>query len=112
MSKPYIASYLVSVLGCATILFLYVFSSRPELILLSLAAFGLIMLAMIRKRRYVLWYIGAFVIGPIILDIPGMHFGLWSYSTPEFFGFPFWLPFFYGNLTVSFLYFVRVHKEL
>lgn len=100
------ASYSVFASGCATILFMYVFSHSPELILLSLAALGLIMLAVIRRGRYVLWYIFAAVIGPIILDIPGMHFGLWSYGTPEILGFPLWLPFFYGNITVSFIYFV------
>lgn len=112
MSKLRLASYLVPAAGCATILFMYIFSNRPELILFSLAALGLIMLVVIRNGRYVLWYIAAFVLGPIILDIPGMHFGLWSFGTPQIFGFPFWLPFLYGNLTVSFLHFVRAHKEL
>ncbi len=112
MSKLHTASFLVFASGCGTILLMYVFFSRPELILLSHALLGLIVLAAIRNGRYVLWYIAAFVLGPIILDIPGMHFGLWSFGTPDLFGFPLWLPFFYGNLTVSFLYFVRTHKEL
>ncbi len=90
---------------------MYVFSSRPELILFSLAALGIVMLAAIRNARYLLWYIAAFALLPIILDIPGMHFGLWSYGTPELYGFPLWLPFFYGNVTVSFLYFVETQNN-
>jgi uncharacterized membrane protein YoaT (DUF817 family) len=112
MRKSYIASYLVFALGCASILSMYVFSDRPQLILLLFVVLGIIMLSVIRNKRYMLWYLVAFVLGPIILDIPGMHFGLWSYGTPQLLGFPLWLPFFYGNTTVSFLYFVRIHKEL
>lgn len=106
MSKLHINFYLVFASGTATILFMYVFPNHPELILLSLAVLGLIMLTALRNGRYVLWYVVAFIIGPIILDIPGMHFGLWSYGTPQIFGFPLWIPFFYGNITVSFLHFV------
>lgn len=69
------------------------------------------MLATLRSARYALWYIAAFLLGPIILDFPGLHLGLWSYGTPQVFGFPFWLPFFYGNVTVSFMYFVLATQK-
>jgi hypothetical protein len=105
MSKLHTDFWLVFAAGCATILSLYVFYNHPQLIALSHAVLGLIMLAVIRSRRYLIWYAVAFILGPIILDIPGMYFGIWSYGTPQIFGFPFWLPFFYGNITVSFLYF-------
>ena len=105
-------SALVFISGSLSILCMYVFFDRPQLILLSLAVFGLVMLAAIRNGRYVLWYIAAFVLLPIILDIPGTHFGLWSFGTPDIFGFPLWLPFFYGNLTVSFLYFALTTQRI
>lgn len=105
MNQLRIASYLVFASGTATILFMYVFPNRHELILLSLIVLGLIMLIALRNGRYILWYVVAFILGPIILDIPGIHFGLWSYGTPQFLGFPLWIPFFYGNITVSFLHF-------
>ncbi|HVV38933.1 MAG TPA: hypothetical protein VHD31_01255 [Candidatus Paceibacterota bacterium] len=89
---------------------MYVFFDHPQFIVLSLAILGLIMLGAIWDRRYMLWYVVAFVLGPIILDIPGTYFGLWSFGTPDILGFPFWLPLFYGNLTISFLYFVRTYK--
>jgi len=112
MSKAPLTPSLVYVSGGATLVFMYAFYNRPELILFSFAVLGLIMLGAINRGRYVFWYIAASVLGPIILDIPGLHLGLWSYGTPQIFGFPFWLPFFYGNVTVSFLYFVRAHPEL
>src|SRR6266704_83164 len=106
MSKLKLRPSLVYLSGSATILLMYVFSSRPDLILFSLGLLGAIMLLAIPNGRYVLWYIAAFLLGPIILDIPGLHFGLWSYGMPELFGFPLWVLFFYGNITVSFIYFV------
>jgi hypothetical protein len=84
---------------------MYIFFDRPQLILFSIILLGLSMLIVMQSRRYVLWYIAAFVLGPIILDIPGTYLGLWSFSTPDVLGFPFWLPFWYGNIVISFLYF-------
>jgi hypothetical protein len=98
---------IVAVAGCATIPLMYVFFNKPQLILFSLAVLGLILLTTIRSGRYLFSYLGACVVLPIILDIPGTHLGLWSFGTPDFFGFPFWLPFFYGNLVVAFLYFAE-----
>jgi len=106
MNKLHMASFAVFASGGATLLFMYAFNDRPQLILLSLAVLGLIMLALLRDGRYVLWYIAAFILGPIILDLPGLHLGLWSYGAPQFLGFPLWLPFFYGNVAVSFIHFV------
>lgn len=108
MRKTRTKSALVLVSGCASILLMYVFFNHPQLILLSLAVLGVVILATIRDRHYVLWYVAASLLLPIVLDIPGTHFGLWSFGTPDIFGFPFWLPFFYGNLTISFLYFVSI----
>lgn len=97
--------------GCATIALMYVFFNHPQLILLSLAILGLILLVTIQSGRYLLSYVGAFVALPIILDIPGTHLGLWSFGTPDVLGFPFWLPFFYGNLVVAFLYFAEPQNK-
>ena len=91
--------------GFLNILLMYAFFDRPQLILLSIVVLGFIMLAAIQSRKYVLWYVAAFFLGPIILDIPGTHLGLWSFSTPDILGFPLWLPFWYGNIVVSFIYF-------
>lgn len=109
MHKLTSATARLSVAGIATILSLYVFFDRPDLILLTQIVLGVIMLVTIRSWRYVLWYIGAFILLPLILDIPGTHFGLWSFGTPDMLGFPYWLPFFYGNLVVSFLYVTRTY---
>ncbi|MDB5189983.1 MAG: hypothetical protein JWN49_309 [Parcubacteria group bacterium] len=111
MTKSYIQSTLVFVSGGATILSMYVFFNRPEFILLSLILLGLLIVLAIRNWKYAVWYIVAFVLGPVILDLPGLHLGLWSYGTPEIFGFPFWLPFFYGNITVSFIFFVLTTQQ-
>lgn len=105
MNHLRLASYIVFASGIATLLSMYVFSNHPELIMLSLTILGLIMLITLRNGQYVPWYVVAFILGPIILDIPGIHFGLWSFGTPQFLEFPLWLPFFYGNITVSFLHF-------
>lgn len=106
MNRNRVAAYIAYASGGATLAFMYAFSSRPELTLFSLAVIGLITLIALRNGRYVLWYVVAFVLGPIIFDIPGLHLGLWSYGTPQFLGFPLWLPFFYGNITISFIYFL------
>jgi len=106
MSKHRTASYLAYVLGVATLAVMYIFSSNPGVIVVTLAAMGPITLIALHSGRYVAWYIVASLLGPIIFDIPGLYLGLWSYGTPQLLGFPLWLPFFYGNITVSFIYFL------
>lgn len=106
MIQQRVASYLAYASGGATLVSMYVFSGRPDLILIALATIGLVTLVALRNGRYVLWYLVACSLGPVIFDIPGMHLGLWSYGTPELLSFPLWLPFFYGNITVSFIYFL------
>lgn len=101
-----VASYIAYAAGGATLVSMYVFSGRPDLILIALVAIGVVTLVALRSGKYTVWYLVACLLGPVIFDIPGMHLGLWSYGTPEFLGFPLWLPFFYGNITVSFIYFL------
>ena len=113
MSKPNTELVVMFISGCFNILAMYVFFDRPELILFSVIALGLVMLAVLRSKEYMFWYLAAFVMSPIIFDIPGTHLGLWSFGTPDILGFPFWLPFWYGNIVVSFLYFsakIRGHR--
>jgi hypothetical protein len=101
MERPPVVTVIVVISGCATILLMHAFADRSRLILISLAALSIILLGVTRDWRYAFQYAAAFLALPIILDIPGTRLGLWSFGTPELFGFPFWLPFFYGNLTVS-----------
>ena len=111
MHKRQTVRTIVSIAGVATLPLMYMSFDRPQLILLSLVVLGVIILAAIRNGRYVFGYIAAAVLLPIVLDIPGTHLGLWSFGTPDLFGFPFWLPFFYGNLTVSFFYVAVTGQE-
>lgn len=108
MNEAKLPLSIMLVLGFLNILLMYMFFDRPQLILFSIIAVGLVMLVILRSKQYILWYLAAFVLGPIILDIPGTHLGLWSFGTPDILGFPFWLPFWYGNIVVSFLYFSTI----
>ena len=102
--KKQTARIIVSVAGVATIVLMYVFFNQPQIILGIDIVLGALILLAARGRQYISCYAIAFIVLPIILDIPGTHLGLWSFGTPDFFGFPYWLPFFYGNLATSFLY--------
>ena len=112
MNTSRLTGVLVHLSGFLTILLMYVFSNSADYILLSEIILGIVMLIAIQSRKYALWYVAAFLIMPMILDIPGTHLGLWSFGTSDFLGFPFWLPFFYGNLTVSFLYLVSTRFKI
>lgn len=53
-----------------------------------------------KKRRYIGVYLFGFLFGPL-LEIAAIYFGAWQYTSPDFFGIPFWLPFVWGNAAIT-----------
>ncbi len=47
---------------------------------------------------FILYVVGG--IGGPIGEIIAIHFGVWQYSNPDFFGIPIWLPFLWGSASV------------
>jgi hypothetical protein len=64
--------------------------------IIALLILGGLLLFLIGKRKYVILYVFGFVSGPLAEAI-GIYFHQWAYSNTWILGFPFWLPFVWGN---------------
>ncbi len=48
-------------------------------------------------NRFLIWSLG--IMGPM-LEVIGVHYGIWHYAKPDFLGIPFWLPLAYSTFGV------------
>ena len=109
------SSLLVIVSGFVTItLFLVWGASHPGLVLIFVLLLSAAELTLVFSARAFVEYFTAFILAPLIFDIPAVHLGVWSFATPQFFGIPFWLPFVYGNVALCVMefrrFFYKKHK--
>ena len=70
--------------------------SEPAWLSVALFTLGIAMMFVEGSKSTIIIYLIAFIFGPLSEAI-AIYFGAWSYTTPQIFGFPAWLPFVWGN---------------
>jgi len=86
-----------TLLSILTLLSIAVFWEQTPLTILCLIVLAVLMILLEenRKSAAILYFI-AFLWGPLA-EATAIMAGAWTYSAPDLLGFPFWLPFLWGN---------------
>jgi len=70
------------------------------LTIVLLSVFGLVTLFVERSKSAVIMYFTAFILGPLA-EVWLIHAGAWEYTQPTLLGIPLWLPFLWGNASLT-----------
>lgn len=91
----------ISVLSLATLGNAMLWWETPLVTIAVLAFLSLLMLLVECSKRALMIYAIAFILGPLA-EAAMIHQGAWAYSQPQLLGFPYWLPFLWGNASLMF----------
>ena len=87
MARIWILQALLLVYGIGSVILFY----RNNLLVFALLSLGAaIELYLWHDRKDVTTFIAGAIVGPLS-EIASVHFGVWSYANPSFFGIPIWL---------------------
>ncbi|MCX6773116.1 MAG: DUF2878 family protein [Candidatus Micrarchaeota archaeon] len=98
LSSPWV--YLASIILAATCISeVSFFWQNPSLLLLLLAANGILMISIGKPKEDAALFciMGAW---GALAEITGIKYGVWMYRLPDFYGIPLWLPLVWGNAAV------------
>lgn len=100
MRSPLIAVLLGSLLASVTVLAASLLTGSLRIFFLLIL--GMFMLTLAGQLRNILLYFLGFILGPLMESI-GIALHQWTYAEPQLLGFPYWLPFVWGNAALYLL---------
>jgi hypothetical protein len=99
--------FFFAALTLAVILVLW---QNPFVSAVILGGFHIIVLVYLKSRRLFFTYLFGFMLGPLA-EVLAILAGAWTYTVPQFFGIPVWLPFLWGAATLTAGYFVSLRTK-
>ncbi len=96
--------FFISCLALVTLLSVaFLWRYPAHVLIFALAVTSGLMLYITKSRTVFSVFLFCFILGPLS-EALCIWFDAWNYSTPHILGFPFWLPFVWGNAGITIFY--------
>ena len=84
-----------------SLLWIILTQKDPLFLAMVLLLLGIALLMILKNTNNIYFYLMMAVLGPLV-EIICVFVGVWHFSTPDFFGIPYWLPFYWGLIGLCF----------